>query len=99
MTPRGIARNSGGALLLARREHVTWSKPGTTHGAYAHHVSIDGASACSGALLADGTFEVWSALLPGQRCQRTACRNRWMAEEIPAGPADRNRTVDARAES
>lgn len=72
---RVIARDEHGELLLARREHVTPSRAGTTHGAWAHHVIRDGVSACAGALLLDGV--PLSLLGPRQLCHRAACRNVW----------------------
>jgi hypothetical protein len=66
--------------LLARRMHVTYSKPGTTHGAHAHHIVVDGVTACSGVLVADETWAPLSVLQPAERCQRLACRNRWERE-------------------
>lgn len=75
-------RTAWGELLMGRRLHVTDSRPGTTHGAYAHHVSVDrGLSACSGVLLdTDGSTFPLSALAADQRCRRQPCYRLWNAE-------------------
>jgi hypothetical protein len=75
-------RNGDGVLVLARRMHVTYSKPGTTHGAYAHHVVIGGVTACSGVLVADETFYPLANLSLRERCQRRACKARWSIEPM-----------------
>jgi hypothetical protein len=76
-----VDRNTAGQMLLGRREHVTWSRPGTTHGAHAHHAMIGGLSVCSGALIADETIMPLYLLGDAERCQREPCRRLWRAED------------------
>lgn len=75
-----IDRNGAGVMILGRREHVTDSRPGTTHAAHAHHASSGGVAVCSGALIAEGTWAPLDELTVRQRCQRPACRRLWRAE-------------------
>lgn len=77
-----VDRNPAGVMILARREHVTASRPGTTHGAYAHHASIGGTAVCSGALLDTSTFRSLDRLSVPERCSRNACRKVWLEEEL-----------------
>jgi hypothetical protein len=74
-------RDADGNMLLGRREHLGTSRPGTTHGAHAHHVSVGETAACSGALLAEETTSVLTRLTHRERCQRPPCKRLWRAEE------------------
>jgi hypothetical protein len=77
-----LDRDGAGEMILARREHVTWSRPGTTHGAHAHHASHNGTAVCSGALLDRTTFRRLDNLSLPERCQRPGCRRAWLAEAL-----------------
>lgn len=77
-----VDRDLAGRMVLGRREHVTASRPGTTHGAHAHHASINGAAVCSGALLDTSTFRSLERLTIPERCQRNVCRKVWLEEEL-----------------
>lgn len=77
-----VDRDGAGVMVLSRREHVTSSRPGTTHGAYAHHASIGGVTVCGDALVAEKTAQPITALYPAQRCQRASCKRLWTFEEL-----------------
>lgn len=79
-----VDRTPEGLMLLGRRDHsaTSQSRPGTTHGAHAHHVAIDGVSVCGGALLADDTHRPLPRLSRRELCQRFACKRLWR-EEYP----------------
>lgn len=79
--PVAVDRDGHGVMILGRREHVTSSRPGTTHGAYAHHAAFHAMAVCSGVLLAEDTFFPLPQLSNGERCQRPACRRLWRNEE------------------
>jgi calcineurin-like phosphoesterase family protein len=63
-----------------RREHVTYSKPGTTHGARAYHwehPTRDGVSACGRATLCQEVSADPATVEHIMRCGRPGCRQRW----------------------
>lgn len=76
-----VERDEAGVMVLGRREHVTSSRPGTTHGAYAHHAIIHGTAVCSGALIAEDTHALLPRLSNRERCQRPACKRIWRDAE------------------
>ena len=76
-----VERDGAGVMLLARREHVTSSRPGTTHGAHAHHAVVAGVTVCGAALVAEDTWSPLPRLSNRERCQRPACKRLWREEE------------------